>query len=74
MIVDQASPQFFADALPPLDPREAELAHFGQITVPQRKQIFFETFNEVIFPGLEANGVSTQLGREWMAKPVWRSH
>ncbi len=74
MIVDQASPKFFTGAPHPPEPHEAELARFGQLTVPQRQKIFFNTFNEVIFPGLEGNGVSTQLGRQWMAKPVWRSH
>jgi len=69
MMVDQASPQFFAETPHPPAPHEAELAHYGQLTVPQRRQIFFDTFEGVIFPG-----VPTHLARAWMAKPVWRSH
>lgn len=72
MIADQAAPTIFAG--PPLaDLHEEELASFGQLTWHQRKRLLFETFNDVIFPGLEASGISTSLGRQWMKKPVWRN-
>ncbi len=73
LIMDASMPQFFAASLE-VDPREAELAHFGELSMSQRRQLFFASVNDVIFPGLEANGVQTELARAWIAKPVWREH
>jgi hypothetical protein len=70
LIMDSSMPNFFT-AEPKVDPLEAELAHFGELSIAQRRQIFFEGVNEVIFPGLESSGVDTQLARAWVAKPVW---
>ncbi len=73
LIMDSSMPQFFAAGIEP-HPLEAELAHFGELSILQRRRIFFEGVDEVIFPGLESNGVDTQLARAWVAKPVWRQH
>jgi hypothetical protein len=73
LIMDASMPSFFA-AEPEVDPREAELAHFGELSIAQRRAIFFEGLDEVIFPGLEASGIDTQAARSWIAKPVWRTH
>src|SRR5581483_1181499 len=73
MFVDVSMPSFFSASLEP-DPRETELAHFGELSMAQRRQLFFDTVNDVIFPGLESNGIPTGPARAWIAKPVWRDH
>jgi hypothetical protein len=73
LIMDSSMPQFFNAGLE-AHPLEAELAHFGELSMAQRRRIFFEGVDEVIFPGLEASGIDTQLARAWVAKPVWREH
>jgi hypothetical protein len=44
-----------------------EALAFGQLTRKRRVDIFRSTFNEVIFPGFDTLGVSTDAARAWLA-------
>jgi hypothetical protein len=73
MLMEGSGPSFFVQP-PEVSPHEAELARYGDLSMAQRQKIFFDTTENVIFPGLEANGISTELARAWVKKPVWREH
>jgi hypothetical protein len=44
------------------------LYDYGELPAPELVQIYCETVTEVVFRGLDAMGVDTSLGREWLSK------
>ena len=57
----------------PPHPEAEVLLTVGDPSIPERRALFFKTTTEVIIPGLEANGVSTEGVRQWLASPTWPS-
>lgn len=47
-----------------IDPR---LAGHGELPLAVRAEVFVRTLESVVFPGLEAHGVSAAAGRRWLA-------
>jgi hypothetical protein len=41
---------------------------YGELPFPELRQIYFETMNEVILKGMDAMGLDTSQGREWLAR------
>jgi hypothetical protein len=69
MLASVTLPLLFADT-PPL-PEEAALLELGDLPVRARRELFFQTVNQVILPGLEAQGIPVDRAREWLAQPSW---
>jgi hypothetical protein len=69
MFMDAVPPELFAEV--PAHPDEELLLASGDPSMPIRLALFLKTANEVILPGLETNGVSTDRARAWLANPSW---
>lgn len=57
--------ELFAPDTDEVDPR---LAGHGELPLALRAEVFVRTLESVVFPGLEAHGVSTAAGRRWLKK------
>jgi len=57
---------FRATGAPDPDPRLQQLAGLGSLERADRLRVVRETFDRVIFPGLELFGIDTAFGRRWL--------
>jgi hypothetical protein len=69
MLTHAIPPELFAEVPP--HPEADLLLASGDPPMPMRLALFLKTANEVILPGLETNGVSTDGARAWLANPSW---
>jgi hypothetical protein len=69
MLWEAISPDLFTDPTP--HPEQALLTEMGDPAMPARRALVLETINEVILPGLEANGIDTGPARAWLQRPTW---
>jgi hypothetical protein len=69
MLASVTLPLLFADT-PPL-PEEAALLALGDLPLRTRRSLFVDTVNEVILPGLQAQGLPVDRAHEWLAQPSW---
>jgi hypothetical protein len=65
MFAGNAGPEVRKPDLPGCDP--AELVKHGVLTNSTKRQLFIETANEVILPGLKKFGIDTEPARKWLA-------
>jgi bacterioferritin (cytochrome b1) len=68
MLRDTLGSDFFSTEMA-LGPYESELSGLGVLTRADRQRIVRETFDAVIWPGLERFGIDTVPGRSWTARP-----
>jgi hypothetical protein len=47
---------------------EPRLAFYGELCHAQRVEIFRAAIRDVVFPGLEAQGIATETGRAWLVR------
>jgi bacterioferritin (cytochrome b1) len=66
MLRDTLGGDFFGTEVA-LDPSANELSGLGVLTRAERQRIVRETFDAVIWPGLERFGIDVTLGRSWIA-------
>lgn len=66
MLAGNAGPGLYAPGTNPAEDDEALLEH-GVLPRAQRRAVFEDTLEAVVFPGLEACGVSAVAGRAWLA-------
>jgi hypothetical protein len=69
MLWEAVGPEMFMD-LPP-HPEEALLFRMGDPPMQLRRELFVHTITDVILPGLEKHGISTEPARAWLANPTW---
>jgi hypothetical protein len=69
MLMTVSGPPLFSNA--PHREDDASYRHLGDADISERRQLFFETVDEVILRGLEEQGIATDRAREWLAAPHW---
>jgi hypothetical protein len=71
MLSSVTLPVLFSES-PPL-PDEAALLELGDLPLRGRRELFLHTLEEVILPGLQAQGISVDDARAWLAHPTWQA-
>jgi hypothetical protein len=65
MLTSVTGSPLFAENAP--RPEEEAFRALGDAHMSERKRLFLEVVDEVIFPGLTAHGIAFDRGREWLA-------